>query len=207
MPVGRDAGVAQEPAVGRARQHRRHHRDARPELRASAARSRRTAPGRAATDRSGASRSTRVILIVGIGERLGERAPALVELWPGRMRQLTVARASCGSALSAWPPSSRVATQVVRICALYGGSARQPRDRGGDPARPRDRLHVGGELAASRSSPSASKYARVVSLSSTGNSSCDEPRQRRRRAGRSRCPCAAASCGRPGCVTSSLNVW
>ena len=37
---------------------------------------------------------------------------------PGRMRQFTFAVASCGSALFAWPPSSRVATQVVRIIEL-----------------------------------------------------------------------------------------
>ena len=36
----------------------------------------------------------------------------------GSIRQLTLARAVCGSALLAWPPSSRVATQVVRITAL-----------------------------------------------------------------------------------------
>src|SRR5580765_3628459 len=34
---------------------------------------------------------------------------------PGRMRQLTLAVASCGRALLACPPASRVATQVVRI--------------------------------------------------------------------------------------------
>src|SRR5947207_11913842 len=37
---------------------------------------------------------------------------------PGRRRQLTVALAVCGSALSACPPSSFVATHVVRISAL-----------------------------------------------------------------------------------------
>src|SRR4051812_45060184 len=37
---------------------------------------------------------------------------------PGRMRQFTFALAICGSALVAWPPSSLVATQVVRIIAL-----------------------------------------------------------------------------------------
>src|SRR5512143_3082190 len=37
---------------------------------------------------------------------------------PGSMRQFTVARAVCGSALGAWPPSSIVATQVVRMSAL-----------------------------------------------------------------------------------------
>jgi hypothetical protein len=34
---------------------------------------------------------------------------------PGRMRQFTFAVASCGRALLAWPPVSRVATHVVRI--------------------------------------------------------------------------------------------
>ena len=33
---------------------------------------------------------------------------------PGKMRQLTLAVARCGSAFSAWPASSSVATQVVR---------------------------------------------------------------------------------------------
>ena len=40
----------------------------------------------------------------------------------GSMRQFTVARALCGSALSAWPPSRRVATHVVRKSALNDGS-------------------------------------------------------------------------------------
>src|SRR5262249_3947678 len=37
---------------------------------------------------------------------------------PGRTRQLTVALALCGSALTACPPWICVATQVVRSCAL-----------------------------------------------------------------------------------------
>ncbi len=37
----------------------------------------------------------------------------------GSSRQLTLAAAVCGSALLAWPPSRRVATQVVRSTALY----------------------------------------------------------------------------------------
>ena len=37
---------------------------------------------------------------------------------PGSRRQFTLAAASCGSALRACPPSSIVATQVVRNCAL-----------------------------------------------------------------------------------------
>src|SRR5262252_831689 len=36
----------------------------------------------------------------------------------GRTRQFTVAAASCGKAFSAWPPSSMVATHVVRRVEL-----------------------------------------------------------------------------------------
>src|SRR6266545_3550728 len=36
----------------------------------------------------------------------------------GSIRQFTFAAANCGSALYAWPPSSRVGTQVVRSTAL-----------------------------------------------------------------------------------------
>src|SRR6202043_3356687 len=43
-------------------------------------------------------------------------------LTPGKMRQLTIARARCGSALVAWPASSIVATQVVRSVAFQLGS-------------------------------------------------------------------------------------
>src|SRR5580700_974628 len=41
---------------------------------------------------------------------------------PGKMRQLMLARARCGSALVAWPASSIVATQVVRSVAFQLGS-------------------------------------------------------------------------------------
>jgi hypothetical protein len=34
------------------------------------------------------------------------------------MRQLTVAVADCGSAFSAWPPRSSVATQVVPVLPI-----------------------------------------------------------------------------------------
>src|SRR5579859_8042405 len=40
---------------------------------------------------------------------------------PGRMRQLTLALACCASALGAWPPSSMVATQVVRSVLFQPG--------------------------------------------------------------------------------------
>src|SRR6266403_5802766 len=39
----------------------------------------------------------------------------------GSTRQFTTARAVCGSALSAWPPSSLVGTHVVRSCELNTG--------------------------------------------------------------------------------------
>src|SRR5438876_4187723 len=42
---------------------------------------------------------------------------------PGSTRQLTTALAVWGSALLAWPPSSRVATHVVRSRALKTGPA------------------------------------------------------------------------------------
>src|SRR2546427_761153 len=41
----------------------------------------------------------------------------------GNRRQFTIARAVCGNALSACPPSRRVATQVVRKSAFSYGSA------------------------------------------------------------------------------------
>src|SRR6185437_9766264 len=41
---------------------------------------------------------------------------------PGKIRQLTIARARCGNALVAWPASSMVATQVVRSIAFQLGS-------------------------------------------------------------------------------------
>src|SRR3954469_6820672 len=46
---------------------------------------------------------------------------------PGRMRQFTLAVAICGSALFAWPPASRVATQVVRITEFQNGSRAERR--------------------------------------------------------------------------------
>ena len=38
------------------------------------------------------------------------------------MRQLTLASADCGNAFGAWPPPIIVATQVVRMVALYVAS-------------------------------------------------------------------------------------
>src|SRR6476661_6422984 len=49
-------------------------------------------------------------------------AVALSGGYPGSNRQFTVARATCGNALSAWPANSRVATQVVRSTAFYTGT-------------------------------------------------------------------------------------
>ena len=47
-------------------------------------------------------------------ERLLRKFRTAATLVPGKMRQLMLALARCGKALSAWPPSSMVATQVVR---------------------------------------------------------------------------------------------
>src|SRR5262249_7775694 len=47
---------------------------------------------------------------------------------PGRMRQFTLAVASCGNALVAWPPDNIVATQVVRIIEFQYGSCADSRD-------------------------------------------------------------------------------
>src|SRR6185437_3458842 len=41
---------------------------------------------------------------------------------PGKIRQLMFAVARCGNAFNACPPSSIVATQVVRIWPTYAGS-------------------------------------------------------------------------------------
>ena len=43
-------------------------------------------------------------------------------LVPGKIRQFTLARARCGSALVAWPASSIVATQLVWRTELWFGS-------------------------------------------------------------------------------------
>ena len=42
---------------------------------------------------------------------------------PGKMRQFTLATALCGKAFWACPPSSMVATQVVRVWPTYDGLA------------------------------------------------------------------------------------
>ena len=64
------------------------------------------------------------------------------------MRQFTLACAICGSALFAWPASRRVATQVVRIVALYIRVGGKPRDGVGDRRVFQNGFHVRGDLAA-----------------------------------------------------------
>src|SRR6478735_1825760 len=55
-------------------------------------------------------------VIVTLGSPIAATSAAWVSstVRPGNMRQLTLAAARCGSALLACPPSSNVATQVVR---------------------------------------------------------------------------------------------
>lgn len=57
------------------------------------------------------------------------------------MRQLMFAPARCGSALFAWPPSSSVATQVVRSIE-QGAILVHHRDRGLDRSGPAMAMHV-----------------------------------------------------------------
>src|SRR5438270_2273191 len=52
---------------------------------------------------------------------------------PGRMRQLTVAVARCGSAFSACPPAIIVGTQVVRKSALKRADSESLAIAGGPP--------------------------------------------------------------------------
>jgi hypothetical protein len=88
---------------------------------------------------------------------------------PGSTRQLTVARAVCGSALSACPASSLVATQVVRSCALYIGLADNraaAATSGGSLATAR----MSAAIAESSSAAERWKKARVVSFSFSGKS-------------------------------------
>src|SRR2546422_726075 len=90
---------------------------------------------------------------------------------PGRMRQLTFAVASCGSALLAWPPARRVATHVVRIMEFQYGTAADNRDAaaGSGVARATARMSAAtfGSLSADAD---RSKYARVTSFNWTGKS-------------------------------------
>ncbi len=87
----------------------------------------------------------------------------------GESRHWIVARARCGSAFSAWPASSMVATQVFRIAELYSGRRREALERRG--------VGLAGAVTARRSAaswpPSWSamrvKKLRVDSLSRIGN--------------------------------------
>ena len=87
---------------------------------------------------------------------------------PGTMRQFRIARARCGSALSACPPSIRVGVQVVRSRALYSGradsTASAPRSAASRSIARIAAATGGASIAAVRS-----KNARVTSLSRTGN--------------------------------------
>ena len=83
------------------------------------------------------------------------------------IRQLTVAVADCGSAFSAWPPLSIVATQVVRSCGDMVRDRRSSRSmrrsRRSRPGRrrpdhrPADRSRVGALRRSWRGSPRCSR--------------------------------------------------
>ena len=86
---------------------------------------------------------------------------------PGTMRQFITARARCGSALSACPPSIRVGVQVVRSLALYSGradsTAAAPASAGS-----RTRARIAAATSGASSAAVRSKNARVTSLRRTG---------------------------------------
>jgi hypothetical protein len=90
---------------------------------------------------------------------------------PGRMRQFTFAVASCGSALLAWPPARRVATQVVRIIEFQYGTAAESRAAAARSGVARATARMSAPIFGSLcTAAERSKYARVTSLSCTGKS-------------------------------------
>ena len=116
---------------------------------------------------------------------------------PGRMRQFTLARASCGSAFCAWPASEhrrhagRAHERVVEVVRRQLGERGRRRVRG---RRRRGRCHS----STSWILPRAAKHrARRCRRGAPGNRRRRAARARRP-GGRSRCPSTGASCGRPG---------
>ena len=86
----------------------------------------------------------------------------------GSTRQFTVARADCGSAFSACPALTIVATHVVRSCALYGGFAESRATAAGSGfAEATERMSA--PVCASSNAAARTSHARVVSLRCTGN--------------------------------------
>src|SRR3954452_16880519 len=74
--------------------------------------------GRSGEDLLGCASFTKATEIFGSASTSVSLAFTAVGATPGRIRQFTLALAICGSALVACPPSSFVATHVVRIIAL-----------------------------------------------------------------------------------------
>src|SRR5271165_4000520 len=66
---------------------------------------------------------TSLKVAAGSAATLSSSAMMLARLWPGKTRQLMLAVARWGRALSAWPPLIMVATQVVPIRPMVEGSA------------------------------------------------------------------------------------
>ncbi len=86
---------------------------------------------------------------------------------PGKIRQLTMAFAFCGKAFSACPPSSIVATQVVRVVPTNSGdfdSVSAAAASAGSAANRRNASPTSPGWAC----PTAPRYARVRSLAITG---------------------------------------
>ena len=98
---------------------------------------------------------------------------------PGKMRQLTLAVADCGSAFCACPPSSMVATQVVRVWPTYDG-IRGQRGRGGFVFRIRGELrHRRAKLTRRGLAGTRGSSPMVVSFHITGKLNCAQFHERR----------------------------
>src|SRR5690349_13197192 len=91
---------------------------------------------------------------------------------PGSIRQLTVALAVCGSAFGAWPPSSIVATHVVRMSALYSG-VRLNRAIVAASAAPAATLRMSAAIAGLAVDAALEKYAFTTSFGLAGKSNAD----------------------------------
>ena len=89
----------------------------------------------------------------------------------GSTRQFTFAAASCGSAFFAWPPSSWVATHVVRSVAFHAVVARATRSMAS--ASPSAAFARSLRTGPSSIFAIARKYACVTSLVFSGNANFD----------------------------------
>src|ERR1700684_1628890 len=118
--------------------------------------------------------SAEEILTAGSAANSSSFARTASAVTPGKMRQLTLARARCGSALVACPASSMVATQVVRNVAFQLGSLADTTARAcvlsGFFKNAFIAFAVSVSPLAARILAMPAKYARLPSVNCAGNS-------------------------------------